>query len=495
MTLDLRVHVLPEPALEFGGTPTYTDPKTGLAKDGPFSARFAGGQPGHVRLGLVGPSEMTDAASQWFARCQHEILSQKSNRRRFPDYPGFADVFRTPLELADRWVVEIPDVELTRALMLPEQERFGAVIQLYANGMASLAQREMGPNVVVCSLSYAVVRTCGTLVRNATGYRRRRQVPKDAQEYQLVLPLEADDEQAQEDEALLYRTFRRALKARVMTMRERLPIQIAHNHLFEDGPDKDDPATRAWSVSVGLYYKAGGIPWRLADMQAHVCFVGVSFHRLKTTKREALYASMAQAFSTDIEGFVLRGERIPWREDRQPYLTAQQAERLGTEVLAQYRERAGRPPVRITLHKTTRFAPEEREGFMAAFRDMPMVEMLTLRPSDFRLLSTGDYPPSRGTLCSINGTAHMLYTTGVFEVWGTYPGPHVPQPFEIITDAKDVDIRRISEETLGLTKMNWNSASIGSRSPITLHMAQEVGPIMVEVPEQEQPELSYRYYM
>ena len=181
-----------------------------------------------------------------------------------------------------------------------------------------------------------------------------------------------------DEEELIYRTFPRALEARVMIMRNRLPNQTARNHLLEDGPDKDDAATRAWSVSVRLFYRAGGLPWRLAHMQPQTCFVGVSFHRLHTTKRQALYASMAQAFSTDIEGFVLRSERIPWREDQQPHLTTERAERLGSQNLAEYRKRAGRSPVRVTLHKTTRFSPEEREGFTSAFSEVATVELLTL---------------------------------------------------------------------------------------------------------------------
>ena len=95
----------------------------------------------------------------------------------------------------------------------------------------------------------------------------------------------------------------------------------------------------------------------------------------------------------------------------------------------------------------------------------------------------------------MNGSRHFLYTTGFYEPWGTYPGPHVPQPLEILSGAHSGDIRRVSEELLGLTKMNWNSASIGGRVPITLEMARTVGPIMAEVPEDEVPEVSYRYYM
>jgi hypothetical protein len=59
----------------------------------------------------------------------------------------------------------------------------------------------------------------------------------------------------------------------------------------------------------------------------------------------------------------------------------------------------------------------------------------------------------------------------------------------------DTDARRVCEETLGLTKMNWNSAMIGGRNPITLEMASKVGPIMAEVPEEQEPEMSFRYYM
>ena len=42
---------------------------------------------------------------------------------------------------------------------------------------------------------------------------------------------------------------------------------------------------------------------------------------------------------------------------------------------------------------------------------------------------------------------------------------------------------------------NWNAASPGGSLPMTLRMAREVGPIMAEVPDHDDPDLSYRYYM
>jgi hypothetical protein len=39
-----------------------------------------------------------------------------------------------------------------------------------------------------------------------------------------------------------------------------------------------DPATRAWNFHTALYYKAGGIPWRLIrDADSETCFIGASF--------------------------------------------------------------------------------------------------------------------------------------------------------------------------------------------------------------------------
>ena len=82
------------------------------------------------------------------------------------------------------------------------------------------------------------------------------------------------------EEDLLNRDFRRALKAR--TMKFKIPIQIGTSNLFEDQDTNQDAATRAWNMSVGLYYKGGGIPWRFKTDGPETCFVGISFHHLRT---------------------------------------------------------------------------------------------------------------------------------------------------------------------------------------------------------------------
>ncbi len=107
MSINIQITELSEPLLEFAGARPYADPKVGLVREGPLSLRYVGGQPQQVRVGLVGPPEAIESATRWFDRCQHRILSTKTNRQRFPDYPGFNAIFRTSLELADRWTVEL----------------------------------------------------------------------------------------------------------------------------------------------------------------------------------------------------------------------------------------------------------------------------------------------------------------------------------------------------------------------------------------------------
>ena len=87
-----------------------------------------------------------------------------------------------------------------------------------------------------------------------------------------------DVEETPED--FLKRDLRLALKARAL--RNRLPIQLATDALLLDRARSQDAATRAWNFSVGLYYKAGGVPWRLPPTPRETCFVGVSFHYFRT---------------------------------------------------------------------------------------------------------------------------------------------------------------------------------------------------------------------
>jgi hypothetical protein len=70
--------------------------------------------------------------------------------------------------------------------------------------------------------------------------------------------------------------------------------------------------------------------------------------------------------ASEVEPFALSGATIDHNQsrDKQPYLTVDQARALISEVIEEYRKVAGVTPDRLVLHKTSRYQPEEIEGFL-----------------------------------------------------------------------------------------------------------------------------------
>ena len=97
-----------------------------------------------------------------------------------------------------------------------------------------------------------------------------------------------------------------------------------------------------------------------------------------------VYASLAQAVSTEFEPFALSGASIDQdqRRDRRPYLNEDQAKGLLADILREYEARAGVSPDRIVFHKTSAYEPEEIAGFQqAAAGRVASCELIWLRPT------------------------------------------------------------------------------------------------------------------
>ena len=496
----LRLIHLPEPTVEFGEGEASTI-REGLAEFGPYSLRLGLAHPNAVRVGVVGTKASVVGARAFIERMASRINSGRPNTLLTPDYPGFSDIFRSALAVDPRWVVELDQGDVDQALANPAYSAFEALLQLWADGVRGLV-RDVAPDVVLCALPRDVLDKCRVVdvprpKRTDSGrHRGKRTKPRGAEQLELNLfdsgagSIEEASQPQSSD--LRSRNFRRALKAAAMDAR--VPIQIVTPSLYEEGGKQQDPATRAWNLSVALFYKAGGLPWRARAEVDHTCFVGISFHHLFTADRHVMFSSLAQAFSTEGDGFALRGGEIPWDPtDRQPHLDEPQSEELLAKVMNAYRSHVGRDPLRVVVHKTSEFTHGERAGMQRALTDVPAVELQTVRSTDFRLLRQGTYPPHRGTL-AIFGDTSYLFTTGYSDARETYDGPHVPVPLEMV-DADGTAAELCARELLSLSKMNWNSARDHIAFPISLAFARQVGLVMAEIPRGEDPHPLYRFYM
>jgi hypothetical protein len=499
MAIDLSIVELLPPRLQFGGASAHSDPKAGLLAAGPFDLRFGSARKDHVHVGIIGPIEQVIAARRWLERCGREIPALgEANLLRKP-FPGFPDAFHKGLIAPDQSSIALSSETsdgLTDALEGDAYGAFQRVVDLYADAHGRLAARDLNrPDIVLMCIPENVFDKVGTVERKTTDDERKRAKALERSKTRSQLDLfDMLDEVEQTSEDFLKRDLRHALKARAL--RNRLPIQLVTDALLDDSARNQDPATRAWNFSVGLYYKAGGVPWRLPPTGPDTCFVGISFHHFRTTQRAIVRSSLAQAFSSDCEGFAIRGQGVPVEPDqgRNVHLSEEQAFVLARNVLAEYELRTGGAPLRVVLHKTSYFDEAERAGFENALKDIPIVSMVTLVPSLFRLLRYGAYPPKVGTVCTINTARSFLFTSGFMPELSTYPGPHVPQPFEVRCVGPERPIAA-AQDVLNLTRMNWNTADIRGKWPVSLSFARRVGGILDEYGDDDLVETSFRYFV
>jgi hypothetical protein len=496
--MKLQIARLAVPELEFGGAGYFQDPRLGLSQAGPFDIRFGAAHKTQIRVAVVGPAEAHGTVAAWLQRCRSEIPPVDLASKLLA-FPGFEAVFRSELVAESGWYLGLDSNRINEAMGLRPYDGFERIVDLYARGIEE-ARREFQPDVVVCAISEAIEKRFWS-VQRALSAREKSELLRASKQSisdQMELPFDWEPEENTED--LLRRDLRRALKARAM--RIGVPIQLMRNSGTLDMKTNEEPAARAWNLSVGLYYKAGGIPWRIRARGPETCFVGITFHHLRTTRRSIVHSSLAQAFSTNGGGFALRGSTLePDPEDRRrtPHLSKEQAHVLGARVLAEYTGRNGEPPKRVVLHKSSRFWQEEQEGFHLAFKDVPVVDLIALSPSSVRLVTHASYPPSRGTLLSVDEARHYLFTSGYLPELGTYPGPHIPIPVELTVHGESTfaQVREAAVDALGLGRLNWNTSDLRSSQPVTLGFARRVGGIMAEYGQltDQDPDPSYRYYM
>jgi hypothetical protein len=306
--------------------------------------------------------------------------------------------------------------------------------------------------------------------------------------FDIALAHGVEAETVREDHSVLHH----GLKARAMATD--LPTQLIWQETLEGAASVEDDATRAWNLWTGIYYKARGVPWRASGLSPGSCYVGIAFYRDRVDA--SLRTCMAQAFSDQGEGLVLRSEPFRWAGSRSPHVPAELAEDLMSRVLRAYTDHVRQPPRRVVVHKKQRFWDDEREGMEKALRGaVHSYDLVGFGERGIRFFRVGMEPPLRGTMVHMAAENAILYTQGYVPFLGAYQGMRVPRPVEIVEHIGDAPITQIGAEILALTKLDWNTAMFAGRLPITIAFAEDVGAILSELPRSVAPKASYRFYM
>ncbi len=514
-TPDFDSGIISEPLLAFGGGHRHVDPKTGLGLYGPYSLV---GQPrpplANIIVGIVGPAPMVADAEQWLAACKGVLTNDGSQPFLYPHFPGFnpSHPFQCDLTFGDTWREVLKTSDAQEALRPTNfYERVKRVVRLYLRGIEVLAQREPRPSVILCCIPQEVIDYCTVRITRSGEVKRlrisraERQAARVARSGQQFLFPDMDPTLGVEDEESGHQNLRRGLKAEAMQYG--IPTQLIWPRTLRLTDSATQPgerplqdiATRAWNFVTALYHKAEGSPWRLAEVEHGVCFVGISFYKEMAAMDHRMRTSMAQAFTAAGDGYVLRGSTFEWDEaryGRSPHLDRKSAAALMRDVVDLYqRQNRGSLPNRIAIHKTSRYWDEELSGFRDACQHVPRKDFIALGWRGIQFYRAGDYPPLRGTFMKLSETDFLLYTVGYIPFLRTYPGARVPQPIEILEHYGDSPWNVVLQEILALTKLNWNSTDFACSKPISIAFAQRVGQILAELPPNLSFRPEYRFFM
>ena len=486
--MSFNAAVIEEPPLEFGGNGRDIDIRLGLMRYGPLEPERAS----RVRLGVIGTAETIEGFEKWLDRCKAGIEAKKSRQPNlFLPFPGLGNdnPFRCSFEIDLYARKTLPQADITRVVSITSTPRAVLeAVELFSAQAQAIAEAPAPSDVIICALPDDLI----TRVVHDTV------IPDNAREND-------DEEDAKETSRY---DFRDLLKAR--TLQLKLPIQIVWPTTWDEnrktvrsleklsGRRVQDAATRAWNLFNALYYKAGYVPWRLPrdPSEFDVSYVGISFY--KDQRGQRLLTSTAQMFDERGQGLILRGGRACTDKNNwHPYLSRVDAYDLLRRCLQAYAAHHYHAPARVVLYKSSRFEPEEVDGFEQALNEekvriSDLVWVAERTP--FRLFRNGAYPPMRGTFFEMDQGA-VLYSRGSVPYYRTYPGMYVPRPIMLRPYRRESTLADLSRETLSLTKMNWNSTQFDGALPITLRASRVVGRVLKHVSVGAAEAAEYRFYI
>ncbi|MCG2655919.1 hypothetical protein F3K02_06585 [Hydrogenophaga sp. D2P1] len=511
-----QIQYIEEPKLEFRYGQMLEYSRDGLYLYGPVDASL---NPRPVRYGFIGTRAGLERFERWAIQVSSFIATppprrgSKAVEPHHVPFPGFSEAFNALWSTKPSKVIDdLDEEELRRRIHIANRhEAIKSVVDAYVERLVADQRRDEDPPafwyVVIPEFIYelgrpqSVVRIADRVDGKIT--LKERDALKLAKQPNLF---GFDEEDA---EVYKYeRNFRRQLKARlldhkIVTQLVRESTLAPGDFLKSNGQPKrnvEDPATLAWKLCSGSYYKSGGRPWQIAAMRPGVCYVGLVYKKQSDADASRFSVCAAQMFLSDGEGVVFRGALGPWfhPDTKQFHLDADSATRLVATVLNEYRTRHGKDPAELFIHAKSSFNDDEWAGFQSACLGAT-TNVVGVQISDawdqLKLFRPGAYPVIRGTALITSERAGFLWTSGFVPRLGTYMGPDTPNPLQVTVRRGKAQLQTVMRDVLALSKINFNTCLFNDRSPVTIKFADAIGEILVAAPQSSEPMLPFKFYI
>ena len=274
-----------------------------------------------------------------------------------------------------------------------------------------------------------------------------------------------------------------------------------------------DQAKIRWWLSLGIYVKSNGTPWKIKTENAETAFVGLGYAVRQNAKNKVVLGS-SQIFDGDGNGlkFLLQPIEKPVFYNKNPYMSKEDAFRLISNIRNTYHKI---DPIiglkKLVLHKTTHFTGAETEGICNALQGIDNIELLQIQQfSNWRAIKLiknyqgkhefHGYPIERGTIIQLNEFSFLLWTHGLVEspeLNGKYfQGKRgIPSPLLIKRFRGTDSIETVATDILKLTKMNWNGAELYKTFPVTIDFSKRLSVMGKQLEELGSKPYDFRYFI
>jgi hypothetical protein len=462
---------LPEPDLAFHpdrATDRDQHPLRGLDRYGPFSRSLIGGVLDPIRLAAVVPAGMEGGVRALIA----ELEGEAAPRERLDyliKFRGFSRVFGVRAVLTDV-VVSLPVNANDRLKASATPHRDLAEMLTGALGALDARRGEFDVALVLLPEKWS------------SGFYGPEGDDFDLHDY---------------------------LKA--VSATRGIPVQILREGSALAYPCR---ASVMWRIGIALYVKAGGVPWKLADPDPEMAFIGLSYAMAQRDSGPQFITCCSQVFDAEGAGLefiayetadaaVIRGN---------PFLSRVEMRRVISRSLVLYQRRhGGRSPMKLVVHKSTEFKREEVDGCFDAWPATSGLELvqvqqdsswrgILLEPVKGAKSTPAAYPCDRGTVLQLGGRDILLWTQGnATEVLGgrNYykEGKGIPSPLVLTRWAGHGPWNDGAKWVLGLSKMDWNNDALYDRLPVTMSYASVLARTIKRMPSISPRAYAFRFFM
>ena len=501
------LQTLREPRLLFGLGQAVEDPRDGLTLFGPLDA----GRPYGIRAGVVGTARGIELLRRWVEWAQQPVQNHPPKASR-PPFPGFEAAFRLPWHAEPVLQLEVAEDELARHLYLDDRhQRIFETVEVFTQRIQkALLEEESKPDiwfVVIPQDVWKYGRPQST-VAPAVRQEAHRQFGSVREAKRFVREPSLFEEQNIAAAPYGFQEhFRNQLKARLL--KDRVATQIVREQVLSNvrGPGNEGfketdavlQSAIAWHLGTAAFYKAGGRPWKAADVRDGVCYLGLVFKQDTSSGDARTSCCAAQMFLDSGDGVVFKGAVGPWYSPKTGdyHLSGEAAYELVSVAIRAYREaNRDRAPGELFIHGRVAFDDREWRGFQSAAGADTRVVGVKIRPeSGLKMFRWGANPVLRGTTYLRDARSALLWTRGWIPRLQTYPGRGVPNPLRVDITHGQADLLTVLRDILTLTKLNYNACVFSDGVPITLKFADAVGAVLTAGPIGSVPPLPFMYYI